>query len=127
MKPISTRLHGIMDYLTAALLIVLPFILRWDEDLSGSILMMAGIGMLLVSLCTRYELGAMKAIPMPVHLGIDFMMGLLLIAAPFLFISQDTMTKTVLFIVLGVSEIAAALLTQHEPRYASIRPASATA
>lgn len=125
MKPISTRLHGIMDYMTAGLLIMLPFFARWDEDMSGSLMMMAGIGVLLVSLCTRYELGAVKAIPMPVHLGIDFMTGVLLIAAPFLFISQDTVFKTVMFVGIGLSEIAAALLTQHQPRWAGIRPASA--
>ena len=100
MGVISTRTHGVLDYLTALAIIVLPLFLlfgagagagateaaaRDPYTVAGWFLVGPGLALLGLSLLTRYELGAVKAIPMEAHLWTDAGLGLFLIAAPWLF------------------------------------------
>ncbi len=68
-----------------------------------------GGGALLYSLLTNYELGAVRVLPMPVHLALDFMSGLLLASSPWLFGFHHVVHTP--FVLLGLLEIGAALLT----------------
>ncbi len=63
MEVISTRVHGVLDYMTALLLLALPFFVEWHSTVE-TLLLVAGVGLLLVSLLTRYELGAFKVLPL---------------------------------------------------------------
>jgi hypothetical protein len=64
MKPISTRTHGIVDYLSVATLYGLPRLLRWNAEVARLLTGVAA-GTLGYSLLTRYELGLVKVLPMP--------------------------------------------------------------
>jgi len=107
MKIIPTRIHGVIDYLMGLLLIVLPRIRTYDGNLTMWLTIL-GVGMIVISLITDYELSIAKLIPMPVHLGIDVLMGLALIVLPFL-LGVGTSAP---LIVLGLGEIVIAALTQ---------------
>src|SRR3712207_8270403 len=76
---ISTRTHGVLDYVVGALLIVVPYILGFADGTAAQwvpqVLGLVAIG---GALMTDYELGVMRVIPMPVHLGIDVASGVLL-------------------------------------------------
>src|SRR2546423_6558302 len=86
MRFIPTWVHGLMDYPMAVVLILLPFVLGYANGSVPMYLMVcAGIAMLVVSALTAYEVGLVRTIPMPVHLGIDVAMGLLLAVSPWLF------------------------------------------
>jgi hypothetical protein len=112
-KLLSTRVHGVIDYLAAATLIVLPRLLGWSDPVT---LLLTAMGVLLVlySLVTRYELSLAKLLPMQGHLALDGLSGLALIAAAFLLPSNGN-GELVGLIVLGLFEIGAALLTRTEP------------
>ena len=115
MKLFSTRMHGVLDYLTAGTLLTLPRALGWSQGVTR-LLTNAGIGTVGYSLLTRYELGLIKVLPMQGHLILDAMSGAMLCGAPLLFRDEDTSVKGAL-IALGLFELTAALTTETEPSF----------
>ncbi len=115
-KLIPTTVHGVLDYITAPTLLMLPRMLKWNKKLTN-FLSGAALGTLAYSLVTRYEFSLLKLLPMKGHLSLDFMNGATLAAAPFILLNEDERdaTTTGILIGLGVYEIAASLMTQTEP------------
>jgi hypothetical protein len=86
MRFIPTRVHGVLDYLTAGVLIAAPLMLSTRQNGVQRWLPVAlGVGTIGYSLLTDYELGLFKVIPMPMHLALDAVNGSLLAASPWLF------------------------------------------
>lgn len=114
MRFIPTRVHGVLDYLTGVVLIAFPWLLGFDEGGPQTWLpVVLGAGAIVYSLLTNYELGVVKTIAMPVHLGLDAASGLLLAVSPWLFQFADRGWAP--YVVLGLFEVAVALLTQTAP------------
>lgn len=113
MKLFSTRTHGLLDYLSVGTLLALPRMLGWNRE-TTRMLTGAALGTLVYSLTTNYELGLVKKLPMPAHLGLDAMSGLMLCLGP-LMLDDSPSTERAL-IGLGLFEIAASLLTETTPR-----------
>ena len=59
---------------------------------------------------TDYELGVMRVIPLPIHLGIDIASGVLLALSPWLFGFADRVFWP--HLVVGIIEIGAGLTTR---------------
>ena len=118
MRFIPTKVHGVLDYLVAIALIFAPLIFGFS-DLGGPaviIPVVLGIGLILYSLFTRYELGAFKLIGMPVHLVFDVVASLFLIASPFLFgFADEAPNAWVPHIVVGVAVIVVVLFSKPQP------------
>ncbi|MDP9373190.1 MAG: hypothetical protein M3Q65_12205 [Chloroflexota bacterium] len=117
-RPISTRLHGILDYVSVPTLLALPRVLGWSPTVTG-LLTGSALGTLGASLMTKYELGLVKLLPVPGHLALDGMTGGLLAAAPFLLLDENDKKGNVTPILLGLGlfEIGAALLTKTKPSF----------
>ena len=113
MKLFSTRMHGIIDYLSVGTLFTLPRALGWSARVTG-LMTNAALGTLVYSLLTRYELGLVKVLPMKGHLALDGMSGALFCGAPLLFPDEDTSVKAAL-VGFGLFELAAAFMTETEP------------
>jgi len=111
-KLISTRTHGVIDYLAAGALIALPRAMGWSERVT-TLLTGAGLGAVGYSLLTRYELGAAKVLPMRAHLALDALSGATLCAAPLVLEDEPSEVKAAL-VGLGLFELAAALTTVPE-------------
>ena len=114
-KLFSTKTHGVLDYLSVGLLLALPRVLKWDKK-ATNLLTGAAMGTLVYSLLTDYELGAARVLPMKTHLALDGASGLLLAAAPFVFLQEDQATTAAL-VGLGLFEITASLTTETTPAY----------
>ncbi len=115
MRFIPTKLHGVMDYMTVLALLALPRMLDFSDQ-ATTLLTIVAIMALVYTLLTRFELGALRVLPVKAHLALDFMSGLLLVAAPFLIVPQENSTARTVMIVIGVFEIGAALMTHlHSP------------
>lgn len=112
-KLIPTRIHGVLDYLFGLLYIALPLLLSWPQP-AATILIALGVGVLVYSALTRYELGLLKLLPMPAHLAIDLLGGLLLIAAPFLGLVDESVRPW--FWALGAIELLITLVSDTRPR-----------
>jgi hypothetical protein len=113
MKLISTKTHGILDYLTAGAMLTLPRALGWSET-ATRLLTGAALGTAGYSLLTRYELGLVQVLPMRAHLTLDAVGGAMLCAAPLLLPDEESEVKGAL-VGLGLFELAAALTTETEP------------
>lgn len=115
MKLIPTRIHGVLDYVTAAKLFVLLMLLGWDAKVASRV-RTAAAGTLLYSLVTRYELGLkpVAVLPMPAHLALDGASGLLFCAAPWLLPDEPRAVKTIL-VAIGVFELLVTLNSQTQP------------
>lgn len=115
MLRIPTRVHGVLDYTTGALLMALPGILKAARRgrAEAAIPVALGAGALLYSLFTDYELGAVRKIPMKVHLALDVASGIFFAASPWLLdLDEDVRAP---YLALGMWEIAAGLMTDPEP------------
>jgi len=110
MQLFSTRTHGILDFVSAGTLLVLPRMLGWSERVTR-LLTNAALGTVGYSLLTRYEFGLFKVLPMKAHLLLDGMSGAMLCAIPLMFADEETTVKAAL-VGLGLFEITAALTTE---------------
>ncbi|MDT0676672.1 SPW repeat domain-containing protein [Autumnicola musiva] len=110
---ISTKLHGYLDYLMGIFLIVSPWIFNFPQGMATTLPIVLGAGTILYSLLTAYELGAFGLIPVPVHLIIDVLAGVLLIASPWIFGFSDQVYLP--FVVLGAIEVLTGLMTSKKP------------
>ena len=113
-KPITTKAHGILDYLTVATALALPRLLGWSKD-ATRFMTLAGLGILAFSLLTKYELGVFKVLPVKAHLALDVMSALTLLAAPTL-LGEKGATATIIR-GMGVMELGVVSLTETKPPF----------
>jgi hypothetical protein len=114
MRVIPTKIHGVLDYVIGALLIVAPWLFDFaDGGAEQWVPIILGAGVILYSLATNYELGVVKAIPMPTHLMLDIGGGIVLAASPWLFGFADEIWWP--HVIVGLLEIGAGLMTQTRP------------
>ena len=114
MRIIPTRIHGMLDYGMALLLILSPYLFGFaNGGVAQWLPIILGFGIIAYSLCTAYELGATNLISMPTHLGLDIAGGALLAASPWLFGFADQVYAP--HLVLGLIEIGTALMTETKP------------
>ena len=99
---ISTRLHGLLDYLWSALLIASPWLFGFaDEPVNRAIAVILGSAVILYSFCTEYEFGVMRGIPRAAHLFLDMLVGVFLGSA-FMHVAMASRGGLV-FAILGVA------------------------
>ena len=116
MKPIPTKVHGLLDYTTGALFIASPWLLDFaDNDKARQVAVGTGIAVLGLSAFTDYEAGLVKKVPMKTHLTVDSLTGILVAASPWLL----GFAKRIAWphLAFGLLEVGAGLLTQPEPAY----------
>jgi hypothetical protein len=112
---IPTRVHGVLDYLTAIVLIAAPWLFQFDDNRRAMLVpVILGLGIILYSLLTDYEFGIAHLIPMPVHLMLDVLGALVLIASPWIFGFSDDIWWP--HVAIGLYELAVVVLSQsHRP------------
>ena len=114
LKLVPAWLHGIGDYGAGLALIIVPLLVGGSDEAvyTGVVL---GAVVILVSLFTRYPLGAVKAVPFPVHSAGDYFGALAAIVAPFVLGFSDSDTGlTVFYIAVGAVVIALSLVTNYQ-------------
>ena len=86
MRFISPRIHGVLDYAVAGVLIIAPLVLDFaaTSPASAAISVAAGLGLVVYSLLTDYSAGIRSVIPWRLHLTLDAVAAVALLAAPFL-------------------------------------------
>lgn len=83
-RPISPRLHGILDYATGAEMLLLPTLLGTGGSRSGRFLRVAGLAHIAGAALTDTEVGVAKVLPFKTHLKIDMVHAPLLATTPWL-------------------------------------------
>lgn len=114
MNVMPTRIHAVIDYVMAAVMILTPFVFMFTEHETAKwVLIYAGIVTFVASLLTHDELGIAWAIPMPVHLGLDIIIGAIVIASPWLFGFASTIWLP--HVILGAIKVVMALASRWHP------------
>jgi len=86
MRFLPTRLHGAIDYAWGLALLATPWLFGFaDVPAAKWVAVVFGVGAILYSMLTAYELGLLKILPMPMHLILDGIGGVVLAESPFLF------------------------------------------
>ncbi len=124
MRFIPTRFHGVLDYLSAALFIASPYLFGFTADGTVGpaqwVPQFVGVGVLLYSGFTDYELGVIRRLPMPVHLTADvWFAGVFLAASPWLFGFADFVYLP--HVLLGAFSVVAGLFTRKVPNEGGVR------
>lgn len=83
MKVIGPLVHGVLDYLTVVLFAIAPSVVGFSGK-QAIICYALAIIHLLLTLVTRFPLGALKIVGLPIHGGIEAIVSLLLIALPWI-------------------------------------------
>jgi hypothetical protein len=124
--PIPPLVHGLMDYGIAALLIASSFLFGFTADAATAAAIVAGVAVLIIAACTAWTAGLIKSIPVPAHAMLDYLLSILLIAAPFLFGFSGDGNATAFFIVAGAVDLLLTIATRFtpEPKEPRRRPVS---
>ena len=111
---ISPGVHGILDYVSAIVLILVPGVLAFDEisPFAYWLSVIAGCVLILYSLMTDYEFSIGMFIPLRIHLVLDFSAGILFILWPFIF--DFTGLAMAYYLVMGFGILLVVALTQSD-------------
>ena len=120
MRFISTKVHGLLDYLVGGVLVgTSPWLFGYAKGGAETwVPVFMGIGAVLYSLMTDYELGVLRTLSMRGHLMIDWVWGVLLGASPWLFGFAGRVW--VLHLAFGLFALAASLFTQRTPEHRQV-------
>ncbi len=113
--PIPPLVHGVLDYGLAALLIAAPFLFSFEDDAATAVSLVAGVLVLVIAASTAWKAGIIKMIPPATHGTLDYLLAILLIAAPFLFQFDGDGTALAFFLIVGVGGLLLAIATRFTP------------
>ncbi|MEO1160342.1 MAG: hypothetical protein AAFW74_07765 [Pseudomonadota bacterium] len=82
---ITKTIHAYLDYPVAISLVAMPFILGLGSvnPLAFWLSVATGIAAFVLTVLTDHHLGIIRILPYKLHLAVDFLVGLVFVAAPF--------------------------------------------
>jgi hypothetical protein len=111
MRFLPSRVHGVIDYLWGIALLATPWLFGFaDVTAAKWLAVIFGVGAILYSLVTDYELGALRILPMTLHLGLDGLAGAFLAVSPWLFGFADRVFWP--HLLFGLFSVVASLITR---------------
>ena len=118
---LTPRLHGALDYGAALALIVLPFLLGFG-GLPLLLSVTGGVGLIIYSALTDYDLGYAPLLSFRAHLALDFAAAAAFVIAPFVFGWTGLVLGYYLVMAAGVLVVVA--LTQSQGTAESLQVSS---
>lgn len=126
MKFLPTKIHGLLDYLVGAALLLAPNIFMFSDvgGIAVALPRILGAVLIVYSVFTNYEWGVFKVLSMPYHLMIDFAAAAVLAASPWIFGFHDQKVNAWLpHVVVGLIVMLVVLVSQTQPGYSKHEPA----
>jgi hypothetical protein len=110
-KPISARVHGILDYAIVAAFLNAPMVFGFKGTTAATIAYwLCGLHLLMTG-CTDFPLGAFKWIPFKVHGAIDLVAGIFLLVAPWIFGFSGILSARNFFVAMAIITFIVVALT----------------
>jgi hypothetical protein len=115
--------HGLLDYPLAAVLIVVPLVLDFDDAPAKWIAFSFGIGAAVLAVGTAWSTGIVRVIPPLLHGYADIAVTIALIVVPFIVGFSSHTTALVFYVIVGAGGLLATLATRFpQPHIAAQRP-----
>jgi uncharacterized membrane protein HdeD (DUF308 family) len=111
---VPLAMHVLLEYGIGVLTILSPFLFSFDDDAARIVAVLIGAGVIVLAVVSDAPTGLARTLPAASHVVIDYVLGLLLIVAPFVFgFAGDDTAATAYFLVLGVGYVVLAVLTRY--------------
>ena len=110
---VPAGVHGLGDYAAGLVLLIVGLAADGPGSARATGIVLGAV-LILVSLFTRYPLGAVRVIPFPVHSAGDYIGGIAAILAPFVLgFYDDNKGVAATYIVVGAVVIGLSLITDY--------------
>jgi len=120
--PIPLFVHGLIEYVAGALLIVAPFLLSFESGAATAISIVIGVVIIAIAANTEGPTSLVDQLPRPAHVALDYVLVALLIAMPFLAGFSEETAPTALFIALGVAHLLITIGTRFRATTVDVAP-----
>lgn len=114
--PVPKIVHGAIEYLAGLALIAMPLLLEIEAEAAIALPVIIGILVLVVAAATEKPPGLIELIPLEIHVVLDFVLAVFLIATPFVFGFTQEFLPTVIFVGLGVVHLLLTMGTRFRAR-----------
>jgi hypothetical protein len=115
MRILSSRIHGILDYVTVVGFALVPTLLGLDGLPKWICYALAGIHLLL-TLLTNFPLGAFKRIPLTLHGLIELIVSIALVILPWVLGFADYAAARYFFVAAGGAIFVVWVLTEYSEK-----------
>ena len=114
--PVPVVVHGFLEYAVGVLFIASPFLLGFSAASAPTAAAIV-VGLLLLAFTATSALptGLVRSVSLGVHVTVDFVLAVLLVALPFFLGFTDESAATALFIVVGVLHLLMTIATRFSP------------
>jgi hypothetical protein len=114
--PVPVGVHGFVEYAVGVLFIASPFLLGFSSSAAPTAAAIV-VGLLLLAFTATSALptGLVRSVSIGVHVTVDLVVAVLLVALPFLLGFTDEGAPTALFIVVGVLHLLMTIATRFSP------------
>lgn len=112
MRLISPATHGILDYVTVLYLILGPSVVGFEGPQKLFCYALAAAHLML-TLITRFKLGVLKTLPLPVHGGVELFVAILLLALPWIANFAAGVKSRNFFLLTGIIVLLVWILTDY--------------
>lgn len=113
--PLPLSFHAAVELPVALVFLIAPFILDFDDDTAKTLSVVVAVAVVGLFATTAWRPAPLKLVPVTGHAVADFLVGALLVVAPFLFGFDEDSTATVFFIVMGATLIVVTAATRFDP------------
>jgi hypothetical protein len=110
--PVPALAHGALEYVVAILFIVAPFLFDFQATAATAASVVVGLGLLAFTACSDLPTGLVKLITPGVHLTVDVVVAVLMVALPFVLGFTNEGAPTAWFIALGVLHLLISIGTR---------------
>ncbi|MGH7651990.1 MAG: SPW repeat domain-containing protein [Gemmatimonadaceae bacterium] len=114
-RPISDRVHGVLDYAVVAIFLNAPMVLGFHGSPAAIVYWLAGIHLLLTGF-TRFPLGVFRLIPFRVHGAIEVVAGIFVLVTPWIFRFAGNTAPRNFFVVMGIVILVVFAFTDYSQR-----------
>lgn len=110
--PVPAFAHGVLEYVVGVLFIVAPFLFGFDATAATAASVVIGLALLSFTACSDLPTGLVRSITPGVHLTIDVVLAVLMVALPFVLGFTDEGAPTAWFIAIGVLHLLLSIGTR---------------
>jgi hypothetical protein len=112
---LSTRVHGLGEYLLGGFFIASPFLFGFDATAAIAIGVVGGVTLILMAATSSTGPALAGMVPVGVHVLFDIVVAAFLIASPFILGFSGEAAPTGLFIGAGVVHLLSTIATRFLP------------